>query len=133
MNKINLFKSAGSFTEKQGRMDQPQDVSQKYLAVAKRKGLANPLTGLEDKRLRDPEALLKEGWGSMSEGKGERLFYYPGSADPDSAVQRYHLYTDEQGPYQARISTYNRRGRFFDAEIVQRSQDGSVCRFEQSA
>ncbi|MBI3928982.1 MAG: hypothetical protein HY319_25795 [Armatimonadetes bacterium] len=109
---------------RRGCSDSSDQVSEAYLSVARRAGLASPLTGLTDERLQDPESLLQEGWtGDSQQG-------YAYSAPDGRSIQHYTRYAE--GPFQERLTTYSRRsGHHFEAEVIVRQRDGTTCRFMQ--
>lgn len=102
--------------------DSPDQVSKEFLAAARRQGLSNPLTGLNDGRLKNLESLSEDNWVKHSfpeEGiviyryeVGEKTVQYYGRRDTGHEV----------------IGTFRRQGNTGEVEHIVKTPDGKVSR-----
>jgi len=90
----------------------------RFVAAARRAGLARPLSGLDDARLADPRALLAEGWTREGQDRSVSYVYAPGG-------KVAQVYVEADGG--RHVVTYRRGGEYVRAETLSR-RDGALTR-----
>lgn len=103
------------------KADASNQVSAGYLQAARKEGLANPLSGLNDPRLKNPDNLTKDNW-------------VKDDFSPDLSIYRYEVggqtvqYYGKSADGHEAIGTFDRTGNSPTVEHVEKTPDGKVSR-----